>query len=114
MITFRLFFVNFGIKWKLGSVKDGLVNLHDASFKHLDILLLENTHIVVPGRQNFKCCFLLFSLVPDVVDISHFEPGDKDGGQGDDIVGEVAPLTVNQALLNKVVDVFSELDHHLN
>lgn len=58
--------------------------------------------------------FLLFSLVPDVVDISHFEPGDKDGGQGDDIVGEVAPLTVNQALLNKVVDVFSELDHHLN
>jgi hypothetical protein len=46
----------------------------------------------------------------DFIDLLHFVSCNEDGGDGDDVVLEVAPHTVDEALFDEIVYEFAKLD----
>lgn len=52
----------------------------------------------------------LFFLPFDLVDLFHLKTSNQDRGYCDGVMLVIAPHSVDEALFNKVVDVFSILD----
>jgi hypothetical protein len=57
--------------------------------------------------------FAIFLLPPlNFIDLNHFIASNQDRGESNNIVLKVTPHSIDEALLNKVIDVFAELNQY--
>lgn len=84
----------------------------ESSDGELPVGVEEDYEGVTPGAPETHRPLVVDELLApsDLVDVNHFESGDENGGDGDNVLRVVAPHSVDEALLHKVVDVLSILD----